>query len=92
MRPGKTKSLVAERVELVEDREGPRGQRHAVLAAALHARRRDRPDGLLEVDLGPARADDLARAGGGQDGELQRQRSDRLPRLAEPLMKAGTSA
>ena len=55
-----------------------------MLAAALHAHRGIVQMALLAIDLGPARADHLARPGGGEDDELERQGGDGLP-FAEPL-------
>ena len=44
-----------------------------MLAAGFHALTGDRPDGGVGVDLGPAGAANLARAGGGQNQELEGQ-------------------
>src|SRR5690349_12719574 len=45
-----------------------------MLAARLHACPRDDPDLVIEINLVPLRADNLASSGGGKDEELQRPR------------------
>ncbi len=51
-----------------------------MLFRGLHAFGRDSPNGLVQIKLAPARADHLARAGGGEDCKLHRQCGDGFPR------------
>jgi len=43
-----------------------------MLPGGFHSRRRDYPNSVLEINFSPSRPKNLASAGGGQDGELQR--------------------
>jgi hypothetical protein len=78
---------IAEGPHLLEDLHRPIGQRHAVHPARLHPRPRHGPERGLGVDLGPARAPHLARAGGRQDQELERPRGQ--PRATAQLGHEG---
>src|SRR5262249_49155338 len=70
----KQKRAIANRKRPLEHRECGRAERNAVFTAALHARRWDLPNFILEIDLIPCRAQRLARAGRGQDREFERGR------------------
>ncbi len=56
-----------------------------MLLTCLHAGRRDDPQRLVHIDLGPLPADDLASACGGENGKFQRQRGNRftVPQLPD---------
>ena len=61
----------ADRLRLAEHGKRAVRQRHPVRSPGLHARRRDSPDGGLEVHLGPGRASRLPGACGAQDHRLE---------------------
>ncbi len=73
---GEHKLAVSYLRHLLQNGDGPRRQWDAVFFAGLHASRGERPHARAEVDLVPARAERLARAGRRQDQELKRTRSD----------------
>jgi hypothetical protein len=56
----------------------------SLLLPPLHPLRRQRPDAPVQVDLGPPRSQDLARARRGEQAELQRSRA-RVP-SANPVV------
>ena len=70
--PKKTKSLPFSVGSARSSAMARLGERDLVLLAALHAASRYRPRLVPEGDLGPLRADHLAGACGGEDGEFQR--------------------
>ena len=66
-------NALAEGAGFVEDGYGWRRQRHAMGALGFHARRRNDPKPVIEVNFVPDGLPDLARPRCGQDEELQRQ-------------------
>ena len=60
----------AVRPNFAQYRHGAGGERHPMLPASFHAIGWDGPGPLGQVYLRPSCADHLARAGGGEDGEL----------------------
>ena len=70
-----------------EDIESSSRQGHPVLSVGLHARSRNGPNTLPEVNLGPGCTAHLSRTRCGQDCELESQRPGRRGQLAHPAKK-----
>ena len=69
--PGKTNSETSPLREFADDGEGTLGQRHAMLAPRLHARRRDCPEPRIEIEFSPFRIQDFACPRHSQYGQFE---------------------
>ncbi len=85
---GKNKLVDLHLGELFQDCERSIRKWNAVFSPGFHARRRNDPDPPPEVDFGPARAIDFARASGRQNRKFESACRDRVD-AAQSLQEGG---